>query len=198
MGNNLSDKRYLSWLHFWQQPWHDMEPGWHARLPGDIPQGDGWKYVDPVVIHALLQLDSAFPPEPGEVLLQWVALSPALKLSALHLTAEIINRGNAQDLLDDSHMAWARHIARALMPGKWPVAGYTGLDAGEIGIMLLRAWMSPSAWLRARLYYPAELVAAVETLSPGEIPGQRLNQLWHGVIWRLSATGETLSGASQE
>ncbi|SHO56774.1 hypothetical protein [Vibrio quintilis] len=202
---HLSDKRYLNWLQFWQQPWHEMMPGWQALLPGSLPgalqnmqNNDSWKHIDPAILHSLLHLDSGLPPEPGEVLLQWVALSPALKLSALYLAAEIVIRDIARDLIDDSHMAWARHLARALMPGKWPLAGYHDLNAGQIGILLLREWLSPSAWLRARLYYPDELSVAIENLSPGEIPGQRLNQLWHGVIWRLSTVEESQLMAAKE
>ncbi|TDO96331.1 hypothetical protein [Marinomonas balearica] len=81
--------------------------------------------------------------------------------------------------------SWARHIAKALMPGTWEIEVLKSLSPTQIGLALLRAWLSPPTWNRVRLRYQKSMVLSVENIDVSGIPNHRLNQLWYGVIWRV-------------
>ncbi|MDW6001950.1 hypothetical protein [Vibrio mangrovi] len=180
----VPDPRHLFWVKFWQQPWQEMDPSWSKLLPGT--ESLHWEALSPALVRQYLVLDADPPPLPGEVLLQWLSIGQERRSEALYLVAEVIRRGIGKARLHDEDIQWCRHIAKALMPGHWSVATDPDLNAEQIGLILMRQWMSPSTWQRARLFYSKSLLESVEAFVPDPVPGQRLNQLWHAVMWRLA------------
>ena len=102
------------------------------------------------------------------------------------LAAEVAVRDIAMPLLAAGERAWCRRLARALMPGCWPVAYPPGLTAESLGLAMLRAWLPTAAWARVRLHYHRALVEAGDAPTLNGIPAARLAPLWHAVIWRVT------------
>ncbi|WCN12473.1 hypothetical protein GV054_05375 [Marinomonas mediterranea] len=97
---------------------------------------------------------------------------------------------NQSESLSYDARRWARHIAKALMPGTWNIESLKPLSASQIGLLLLKAWLSPPTWQRVQLRHSKSLVLSIESVPTPEIPIHRLNQLWYGVIWRSQVEGD--------
>ncbi|MCE8032131.1 hypothetical protein [Halomonas sp. MCCC 1A11057] len=186
---NIDDPRLIEWLRFWQCPWVGMDVSWRDTLRPGTDHGleDAWQSMPPTLLRRRLYLEEEVPPMPGEALLHWHALSPQERVRVLRLAAEVAVRDIATPLLAAEERAWCRRLARALMPGNWPVAYPPGLTAEPLGLAMLRKWLPAAAWARVRLHYHRALVEAGDAPTLDGIPAARLDQLWHAVLWRVTA-----------
>ncbi|MGR2741033.1 hypothetical protein ACUY1T_21505 [Billgrantia sp. Q4P2] len=182
----IDDPRLREWLRFWQRPWREMDASWLDSLQSGIKPrlADAWQCAPPELLRRRLKLGRDAPPMPSETLLQWCGMSPQAREQVLYLAAEVVVPEVAAQCLEPEDRAWCRHLAKALMPGSWPVSYPHGVAAEPLGLAMLRQWLSPAIWARLRLHYRRTRVEEGESLALEEIPVARLNPLWHGVIWR--------------
>lgn len=181
-----SEQYHLDWLRVWQSPWLEMHQSWQACIPDMWRQEDNWRRASPSVIRSFLSIENEPPPEPGEALKHWLTMTYEQREKALIMAAEIVIRGLGEGRLTSEDIIWGRHIAKALLPGKWPLEDWKKRQTEDIGLLLLRQWVSPITWQRMRLFYRKAIFDSIALEPFVEIPSQRLNPLWHAVMWRLS------------
>ncbi|PPC77024.1 hypothetical protein C4K68_11385 [Pokkaliibacter plantistimulans] len=186
-------EQLLPWLQFWQQPWQLMHDSWVAvSIPASL-HGPGrgqahplWQHLDATQLRQMFDLTDEAPSMPGDVLLQWVVLSNEQRRQVLNLAAEVAVRQSGAHGISPADVSWCRHLAKALMPGNWSVAQHPHLPGEQVGLALLQQWMSVATWSRARLCFPSDWVLSLQHLGLEPVPANRLNQLWHAVMWRIA------------
>lgn len=183
---DIADSRLRNWLRLWQCPWLTMDASWFDDLQGGIDArlADAWRVIPPAALRRRLRLGAEAPEKPSEALLRWQTLSPQMRMEVLHLAAEVVVTDITAEALGAEDRRWCRHLARALMPGRWSMALQYIEAADLVGLAMFRQWLSPASWARVRLHHRRELVEEVEALALEALPASRLDQLWHGVIWR--------------
>lgn len=171
------------WVQWWCCPWHWAHPQWKGQFAAscglsirDCESLMGSRHVE--FLQSAGVAPSQPPPEPSENLLLWLALRPAHRELALALAQRICFA--PRDLpapADDSDMLWCQRLAKALRPGLWLDPEVT--DARP----LLGAWLGEGCWSRLRLAWAPGEVAE----SFGLMPANKLQTLWHAVLWRLAS-----------
>ena len=70
-------------------------------------------------------------------------------------------------------------MAKALRPGVW--LSPTVIDTRQ----LLGVWLGEANWSRLRLAWPPGEVDEI----PDHVPLNKLNTLWHAVLWQVTTCG---------
>lgn len=98
----------------------------------------------------------------------------------LTLVVALCHPQQPQDL-SPAQRDWCVSVARALRPGQW-------LSQGGDPLGLLRAWVPPAVWQRARLAFPRSRIELLEAQPLDPPPTGRLQALWHAVYWQAQQT----------
>jgi hypothetical protein len=123
---------------------------------------------------------------PDPALLQ-LAIASADQLDLAVALIDGICRPAYATALDGHHHLWCNSLSKALpldivQPDNDP-------------LHLLRAWISPATWQRIRLRFPRRRVLDLEenslTLNGSH---NRLDTLWHAVVWRIGAMNDASNG----
>ncbi|MFP8968065.1 hypothetical protein ACKC9G_15900 [Pokkaliibacter sp. CJK22405] len=183
----MADPRLL-WLVLWQTPWKVADNTWRRSLTNDVPER-ALMLLDPAALRARQSL-AGLPPKPADTLLALVNFSPEQQLKALHIVAEVVERGAGGHDLDHETRLWCRRLAKAMMPGQWVYREREDAPGELIGLGLLRQWLTVSSWSRVRYLYRKPWVDEVEHWG-GDAPPRKLNQLWNAVIWLISQSPAT-------
>ena len=179
---------FLAWLRIWQSPWVSMHPSWEVCVPEEWKKQGSWRreQFPSECMRSVFSIEDSIPSEPGEALQYWLMMNDKARSYALKLAAEIVIPEIGRADLEHDDIKWGRHIAKALTPGKWSVASWKLLLVEQVGLLLMRQWVSPITWQRLRLFYDKGLVDSLSVEPFLELPEKRLNQLWHAVMWRVS------------
>lgn len=170
------------WSEFWYRPWQHLNESWLKILPIESLELVGT--VAPRFLRASLELDDCAMPEPDELTLRWMKLSPECQNLAALLLAEIVRKGACDAQLAEHDKEWCRHLAKALRPGSWLSESFLVADSQVLLCGVLKQFMSPEVWQRFRLLFPHSVVQDVDLLANEPLPRNRINQLWQSVLWR--------------
>jgi hypothetical protein len=171
------------WIRWWCAPWEWAHADWidvfaaHCGMTREdcaelLPTRHD------VFLHSVGVIPGQ-PPPPVELLAQWLQLGEVQQEQALSLAASICFGQNDHASANDAeplHEPWCRAVAKALRPGLW-------LDASvNDARVLLAAWAGESCWSRLRLSWAPD---ALPSPCAG-LPANKLQTLWHSVLWRVT------------
>ncbi len=171
----------LLWAQWWAAPWLHAHEDWKTVK----------KYAALVELHRSGQVVTGthygvapcLPPVPDPTVLQ-LAVASMKQLDLGLALIDGICRPTYATALDEHHHQWCNSLSKAL-----PV---DILQPDNDPLQLLRVWISPATWQRIRLRFPRRRVLDLEektlTLNGSH---SRLDTLWHAVIWRMGANGNS-------
>lgn len=169
----------LLWVHWWhcgswQHAHCDWRPAALAHVaPHTLEDLARSRHRSLACLHGIAPF---YPTVPDATRLALLGGSPTLLTLALKLVAQLCRPLTDQGLPEDVGQ-WCHRIAKALRPGQW-------LTDGEDSLILLRAWLTPATWERARLRFARARIEAVEALPLPSITARRLDTLWQTAAWK--------------
>lgn len=171
------------WIRWWCAPWEWAHADWigvFAHHCG-VTREDGTELLGTrhdVFLHSVGVVPSQ-PPPPVDSMMQWLQLGDAQQQQALSLAGRICFGQGGQASADHAghvHEPWCRAVAKALRPGLW-------LDASVSDArVLLAAWAGEPCWSRLRLSWAPDVLPT----ACAELPENKLQTLWHSVLWRVT------------